>query len=355
MTKRHTTLNDKQLKGQFFTSNATELLRGYEELVRGKRVVDPFAGDWDLLNWALENGATEIEGFDIDPQNAKTERRDSLLNPPDFQNRFLVSNPPYLSSNKNKDKRAYDRWEQNDLYKCHLASLIEGNCEGGILILPSNFISESRDKARDLFLRNFQPLRLDYYYYQVFPNATTGIAVIAFERKPLEGEGRTFPAFIHYAPENVRSVEIELRPEYKWLWGKEFFDRINSVKSPFSINKWTEDETGFLTNIVLGLLDKGSWQQGLSFNEGETVVCGKKSFTTYQLLFPNVIHGQRTKDVLTEEIQRKLVCRFNHELQTYRTQYHGLFLSNFMGADQKILSRDWCHKLLQITLEDLTL
>jgi hypothetical protein len=355
MSKRHINLNHKQIHGQFFTSNAQELLKEYACFVKNKRIIDPFAGDWDLLHWAKENHASTIEAYDIEPQNSETEKRDSLLQPPNFQNLFLLTNPPYLSSNKNKDKKAYERWGQDDLYKCHLSSLIEGKCDEGIIILPSNFLSESRGKARDLFFKNYNILKLDYYYYQVFPNATTGIVVFAFEKQSLnQDDSRTFPAKIHYSKEHIEDVEITLKEQWDWLWGDEFFEFIQlNEPSSFQIQKWTGKESGFLTNVVLGLLDKGAWKQGLSFNEGKVVVCGEKAFTTYQLVLPEEIWGMKTGTILNDEIQKQAVQMFNEQLFKHRTKYHGLFLSNFMGADQKILSRNWCHRLFIKCLKEL--
>jgi len=349
MTKRHTKLTERQLKGQFFTTNSASLLAPYVDLVRGKKVVDPFAGGGDLLRWAAENGAANLQGFDLEPCEfdlCAIEPRDSLLNPPDLAGSFLVSNPPYLAANKSRDKRPFEHWGQNDLYKCHLASIVESGCNEGVLILPSNFISERRAKARALFFENFQLLRLDYFYYQVFPEATTGIAVMAFQREKLVNE-RSFPAFIHYSPERTEQVSVNISPQQDWLWGEEFF-RFIDLK-PLSIQKWTgvsksDMDGGFLSNIVLGLLDKGAWRQGLSFNSGKPVICGEKSFTTYQLVLP---------EALPESTQRRVIELFNERLEFFRERYHGLFLANFMGADQKILSRDFCHRLFTACLRGL--
>jgi hypothetical protein len=353
MTKRHKTLSDRQLKGQFFTTNSASLLAPYADLVRGKKVIDPFAGGGDLLRWAAENGAAELGGFDLEPCEfdlCPIEQRDSILSPPDLTDCFLVTNPPYLAANKCPDKRAFEQWGQSDLYKCHLASVVESGCDEGILILPSNFISERRAKARALFFENFQLLRLDYFYYQVFPEATTGIIVLAFRREPLKEGERSFPAFIHYSPDRTEQVSANISPRWDWLWGEDFF-RFTDLE-PLRIQKWTGKEPlktasengGYLSNIVLGLLDKGAWKQGLSFNDGSPVVCGEKSFTTYQFVLPIE---------LSELQQRKAVQVFNERLEGFRKKYHGLFLANFMGADQKILSRDFCHRLFTACLKEL--
>lgn len=75
MTKRHTKQSSKQALGQYFTTNSDRILEGFENLVKGKKVLDPFAGAWDLLNWADRNGASECAGYDIDPKTQETHQR----------------------------------------------------------------------------------------------------------------------------------------------------------------------------------------------------------------------------------------------------------------------------------------
>ena len=55
----------KQL-GQFLTKNSSYILQNLEKYVKNKDVVDPFAGEGDLLDWAEEQGAFSVKGFDID-------------------------------------------------------------------------------------------------------------------------------------------------------------------------------------------------------------------------------------------------------------------------------------------------
>lgn len=341
MSKRHTNLNSKQNKGQFFTKNATNLLSGYESLIKDKKVIDPFAGDCDLLDWAETNGALSVVGYDIEPRRETIQQRDTLLDVPVFKELFLLTNPPYLCSNKNKDKRVYEKWFHNDLYKCHMASFIDQDIEEGIIILPSNFISEGRAKIRTDFFRKYTLTRSDYYYYSVFPDATTGIVVFHF-RKADFSKKRCFTMRIHYSEKDIQEVKVELEEKYDWLWGKDFFDYIN-FHSTMKIEKWTGKEKGYLTNIVIGLLDKGKWKQGLSYNEGPPIICGEKAFTTYQVILDRPI---------TNEKQKEIVVEANKLMDYYRTKYHGLFLSNYMGATQKIWSRKFIHKIIEKLLLD---
>jgi len=334
MSKRHTNQNHKQKNGQFFTKNANELLDSYSHLVSGKDVIDPFAGDCDLLDFSVSHGAKSTIAYDIEPTKESIIKQDTLINPPSFSGKFLLTNPPYLCSNKNKDKKVYDKYGYNDLYKCHIASFID-RVDEGILILPSNFLSESRAKIRDAFFKSYTITKCDYYYYQVFPSVTTGIVVFHFikDKAPV----KRFDCNIHYSNTNIVKCQVELEEKYDWLFGKDFFDYID-VEQTLDIDKYTGKECSHLTNIVIGLLDKGKWAQGLSYNSGSPVVCGEKSFTTYQIV---------SSKHMSVDIQKTIVEVFNNKLQHFRNKYHGMFLSNFMGANQKILSRSFIHKMIQ--------
>ncbi|MDR3182918.1 MAG: class I SAM-dependent methyltransferase [Planctomycetaceae bacterium] len=96
--------NTKQQLGQFFTKNTDYILSDLGQYVRGKFVIDPFAGAGDLLDWALQNGADRILGLDIDKKCVDNKRifyNDSLQNPKTYQ--FVLTNPPYLYQNKMAD------------------------------------------------------------------------------------------------------------------------------------------------------------------------------------------------------------------------------------------------------------
>lgn len=234
----------------------------------------------------------------------------------------------------------YEKYGFNDLYKCHIASVI-GNVDEGILILPSNFLSESRAKIRDAFFKKYTITTCDYYYYQIFPSATTGIVVFHFVKD--NSAVKRFVCNVHYSNTNIVKCEVELEEKYDWLFGKDFFDYID-VEQTIDIDKYTGKKGNYLTNLVIGLLDKGKWKQGLSYNSGSPVVCGEKSFTTYQVV---------SSIPIDDETQKTIVEVFNNNLQTFRNKYHGMFLSNFMGANQKILSRSFIHKMIQRAYNDV--
>jgi hypothetical protein len=329
--KRHTTQNHKQKNGQYFTTNASDLLVGFEYVVGGRTVTEPFAGGGDLTRWCLDNGATCVDEYDIEPLDGVT-YNDSLMNPI-LTNEVVVTNPPYLSKNKNKDKRIYDIWKQNDYYKCHLAAIVANKVERGIVILPSNFLSESSSSVRDLFFSRYRMNKVKYYRKQVFEDATTGVVVFDFETWVPEST-MTCSYEIHY--DDVVAYESYTHTERNgWLVGDEFFDMIRA-----DINfKITILREGMVpnSNIIIGLLDKGKYALGAHYNDGEPIYCSPKAFTTYQCVL--------SQD-LTEEQQKLVVSEFNTLLDSMRYKYHSMFLSNYMGSKQKILSRKYAERLM---------
>jgi hypothetical protein len=338
MAKRHTAQNEQQKLGQYFTTNSDTILEGFEDLVVGKHVVDPFAGQKDLLRWAEHNGAASVKGYDLVPQSSDIIRNDSLKNPTDYTGLIVVSNPPYLSRNKTKgDKSVFDQWNQNDYYKCHLASL--ASCDEAIVIVPANFFCESSDRIRKLLFKTHSITKAKFWTEPAFDDAT--VSVTAFHMVKKAKPYQDFPCLI--LPENTE-IRMILRQENNYLHGDTFFDYIQNARDIAAI-KTDVGMPAPNTNLVVGLLDNGKWKSGISYNSGEPVYTNPKSFTTYQLTLPEY--------TLTEEQQQRIAVLFDARLIEFRKKYHSMFLSNYMGPNQKILSRSIIKKLLGRVMDEL--
>lgn len=80
-----------------------------------------------------------------------------MKNPPNYKDKYVITNPPYLARNKSKDKKFFDKYDVNDLFKCFIKELITNICLGGIIIIPLNFWSSIRQndiELRKSFLKN---------------------------------------------------------------------------------------------------------------------------------------------------------------------------------------------------------
>ena len=91
-------------------------------------------------------------------------KKDTILDPPNYNNKYLITNPPYLARNKSKDKFVFNKYNVNDLYKCVIKEILTNICLGGILIVPLNFWSSIRNadiELRKLFLEKYDIILLN--------------------------------------------------------------------------------------------------------------------------------------------------------------------------------------------------
>ena len=175
----------KSLLGQFYTKNFSYIFEGFKVFDGIKNIIEPFAGSGDLLNF-VDRDYYNIECYDIDPKKDYIEERDTLLNPPDYKDKFVITNPPFLARNKCKDKTLFDKYGVNDLYKCFIKELVNNKCLGGIIILPLNFWCSIRKmdiKLREMFLSVYQIEKLNIFEEKVFDDTTYSICPFLFKRR----------------------------------------------------------------------------------------------------------------------------------------------------------------------------
>ena len=191
-------LCSKKKYGQFMTTNYEIILRNLTIPKKTKSIVEPFAGNGDLIqfiknfpNITIEN--ITIECYDIEPKHDYIIRRDTLMNPPDYDNKFILTNPPYLARNKIEDKEVFDKYKANDLYKCFIVSIINSNPSGGIIIIPLIFWSSIRKndiELRKRFLDKFKIVHLNIFEERVFDDTSYTVCSFQFKlkKKPIENK-----------------------------------------------------------------------------------------------------------------------------------------------------------------------
>lgn len=145
---------NKRTLGQFYTTNFSIILNGLTIPSGTHRIIEPFCGNGDLLGFIPDTFYSQggiVECYDIDPppspsgqHSDQVVRMDTLSTPPNYPGSFVLSNPPYLARNKAKDKTLFDLYDQNDLYKCFIKILLSNTPDGGILIVPLNFLCSIR-------------------------------------------------------------------------------------------------------------------------------------------------------------------------------------------------------------------
>jgi hypothetical protein len=176
--------SSKQKYGQFFTTNVQHILQGLEIPTGVKYIIEPFAGNCDLLKF-VDESKYRIDCYDIEPKQSRIVKRDTILNPLSYQNAWIISNPPYLARNKAQDKSLFDKYQVNDLYKCFFKELLTNKCLGGIVIVPINFWSSIRKadvELRKQFLAQYRIIRLNIFEEQVFSDTTSTVCSFQFEQ-----------------------------------------------------------------------------------------------------------------------------------------------------------------------------
>ncbi|MGM9970664.1 MAG: hypothetical protein ACI35S_09760 [Anaeroplasma sp.] len=155
--------NKKVTLGQFFTKHSSwaqpQVIEFIQECInRGFRtIVDPFAGDGDLLQYARENftNVKSVRGYDIDP-SLRWQTNDSLVNIPEYRNGIILTNPPYLASYsaRRKGEEVYSKVAKyfmnnshEDLYQVALERMLE-KYEYVVAIVPETFINSNFSKDR---------------------------------------------------------------------------------------------------------------------------------------------------------------------------------------------------------------
>ena len=220
-------ISTKKNLGQFYTKNYSYILNNLNIPEKTTKIIEPFAGEGDLLEFIKKK--CDIECYDIDPKKKFIINRDTLLNPPDYSNKFVLTNPPYLARNKSVEKGIFDKYNQNDLYKCFLLELTHNTCSGGILIIPLNFwcsIRKSDIELRKKFLAIYDILTINIFEEKVFKDTSYSICSFQFEKK--EGTKKNIINFYIY-PEG-KKINFELCEENNFtIVSKPDFPSVNII------------------------------------------------------------------------------------------------------------------------------
>jgi len=322
----------KQQLGQFYTTNYEYILQNLNIPNNVKDIIEPFCGQGDLVKFIKENKTEyNLECYDIEPKNDELNiiKQDTLLNPPNFNNKYVITNPPYLARNKSKDKTYFDKYNENDLYKCFIKILSENICMGGILIIPLNFWTAIRKQdiqSRKLFLSNYKVNRLNIFEESVFDDTSYTICAFEFEKKNNNEDNNIYT---NIYPSNI-DINITLNKENNYTIGGEIY----KLKGEAKINRLTsKNKEQANTNLLLKCLDDNEDKQiSLSYNKEHYIDnTPKLSARCYATLI--------IEPKISEEEQHKLVKKFNSFIKDKRKQYHSLFLTNYRESKDNGFAR----------------
>lgn len=314
-------MNKSQL-GQYYTTNYDYILEDFIIPTSVNKIIEPFAGEGHLTLFCRNQINSTIEEYDIEPKKDLIIKRDTLINPPSYLESYIITNPPYLARNKSKDKAIFDIYNENDLYKCFMRNLINNSCNGGILIIPLNFISSIRRSDIDLrrdFINKYHIEKVRVFEEQVFDDTPIIVCVLQFSNK----KTNTDTLFEIYPKK--KTFQTNLNKDYNFTIGGEIYNLNHSGN--IQVERLTKNnQESKNTNILLKCIDDNNENRlGLLFKENDQdlfIDCTEKlSARAYATLI--------ITPVLDREQQKELVLRFNNYVNEKRERYHSLFLTNY--------------------------
>lgn len=290
-------------------------------IVPAEKLVEPFVGCGNLLQ--IYSGNWEL--YDLQPKDIQATIQDTLLNLPNYTNKTVITNPPFLARNKNPDKTIYNKYGVSDLYQAFLKTLV--GAKNGILILPLSFLTNSQnEQIRMEFFSQYKLVGLNIFTEKRFDNTTINVCSFAFEK----GSAETFNGPIWL---NGKPIELSLSRAGGWKIGGEWLKQFEKVKPIFI--RYTSD-TQIPTCIDAELLDTQTKPFHLYFSE-----------TPYKGLQTDRMKATLVCNVeLSLEQQHKLIEKFNAEMTTVRETYHNLIFSTYRDFGRKRLGLTELYKIL---------
>lgn len=315
------TVSKKKELGQFYTTNSEYITEGLLDVFpKGSTIVEPCAGNWDLIN--LVKDKHKIEAYDLDPKNKQTKKRDSILSPPDYRGKWILTNPPYLHKTRTKERTVFEKYDTSDLYKASMITMLEA--EGGILIIPLNFLCDTDDDFRRRFLSKFVIKKLKVFEKPVFDDTTIPVVAFSFIKK--ENIDQTLN--IIFLPKGNK-MKFKVKYDEGYKIGIEIF---NLKQSSVKMKKLTvKKEVPPLTYLHVRTIDSGT-EQGkiLMFLDREE--CFNRGDSTSYITITFNKH-------IPLKYQKSLVKDFNKQLNSYRRKYNSMFMTCFKGCGRDMIRR----------------
>lgn len=331
-------MSKKKALGQFFTTNVSKILQGMSIPNGITTIIEPFAGNKDLIQWIPDPSAYTIECYDIDPKHSNVQQRDCLLHPPIYDGKWVLTNPPYLSRNKSSDKTVFDKYKCNDLYKCFMLSLLESRgIIGGILIIPLNFFCSIRKNdvlLRKQFLKYFSITRVNIFEEQVFDDTSYSVCSLQFIRV-----SNTISTIMTYLYPSGDNMLLHLNDANNYTIGGEIY--LLPSSSSHTVSRYTKETSNLdaVTHIIVKCID-----------DTERISYMYDPFRTYkddtEHLSCRTYAQLVIEPPLSPEKQQALVQACNSYLHRMREKYHSLFLTNYREGNRKRISFDLIYSIV---------
>lgn len=298
------------------------------------QLIEPFVGGEDLVqlfpnhNW---------ETYDIDQNTNAQHYQDTLTSPPNYKGKWVITNPPFLAKNKASEKTIFDAYGVDDLYKAFLLSILDS--EGGIIIVPTNFLSDERTAdVRKKFFNRFEILELNVFTVPVFKTTTYSVCSFAFKRAESENSREII---CNVMPAN-NTYSVILYEAHGYRLGGDIVNKIESYKNYFGRLTATTPSSKFITNIKLYGLDTRNERIHISY---EKPYIGKSTDRVYATFICDM--------VIPEETQKKMVEYFNKEFEQFRKDTFDLALTNYRDYNRKRVGFDFAYRFLSMIYDEV--
>ena len=344
----------KSKLGQFYTKNSDYILSGFENnteyFKRIKTIIEPFSGEKDLINWikqAINQECCETECYDIDPKHSDVIKRDTLLNPPDYSDKFIITNPPYLALNKSQkdQKEIYEFYKTDDLYKCFIKSIINNNiAQGGIVIIPLNFWSSIRVSDIELrkeFLKVYNIICMNIFEEQVFEDTSYTVCSFMFCKQVDNKTAFNFNATF-FPSKDI--VNLCFNQQNNYTFGGEIYNLPKT--SSYEISRYTRltESDEYLTHIIVKCIDD---KTPISFIYDENKTYCDETEKLHNRSYLQLV----IKPSISKEKQIKVSQLCNNFLNENREKYHSLFLTNFREGKRKRISFELVYNIVRHILD----
>jgi len=271
----------------------------------------------------------KLECYDIEPLNKYIKKRNTLENPPNYNNKFIITNPPYLARNKTRNKILFNKYKVNDLYKCFIKEITTNIALGGIIIIPLNFWSSIRIsdiKLRKLFLKVYNIIRLNIFEERVFNDTSYTVCSFQFEiKKKKQHHINTF-----IFPSKIK-LKLKINKTNNYIIGGEIYKLPQSKYKITRITSKNKDKKN--TNILLKCIDNNKSKQiSLSYVSDDKIYIDETPHLSSRTYATLVI-----EPIISTNMQKKIVKEFNKYLSEKRKKYNSLFLTNY--RESKDISR----------------
>lgn len=319
------------IKTQHFTNHYEQIFGNLTQYIpKDAILIEPFVGNGELLKLFPDH---VWEKYDIDPK-IECIQQDTLNIIPEYKNKWIITNPPYLAKNKARDKQLFIKYDLDDLYKIALSTMLEA--EGGLIVIPFNFFTDKNSgKIRTQFLNHFKILEINVFTTPIFDTTTYSVCAFAFIKKDI-GDNETIQTInFNIFPDNI-STTLEINKQYDYRLGGEILNIDTKINIFNRLVQNKDIGTNTITHIYLAGLDTRTERFNLSFKEEPYY--GKSTDRVYATLISSV--------PLTIEQEKKLIQQFNNIVNDARDKYCNLIFTNYRDYNRKRVEFNFVYSLL---------